>query len=202
MAMKCEASNELIITPSEVRLFTYCPRLVFYETHLPIKRGLMRRLRLLLGKLYHLLIEALLLIKVRGDVEKLIESRIGGFILRGKPDIYRENSDHIEVIEIKSSKSPQRGVWFTDKMQLASYVLLLTTKTGKPVKAKILYRDRSEEVKISPNDIATLFKVFEGIVYIKKYGLFPPSTKNKYKCMKCEYAQLCSIVDDTTEQKR
>lgn len=189
-------SEYLKITPSEVRTYTYCPRLFFYETYMSREKSFSEKLRLALGRLYHFILESLIRIRRRGAlVEKSIERPLGNILLVGRPDAILPGKDHLQIVEIKSGKAPANGrPWHSDKMQLVAYYMLLSGMVQKEIRTLLRYRDREFFVKITSNDITRFHKILEEIYYVKAYGIFPAAKYSPGKCQRCPYLTYCMIV--------
>lgn len=185
-------AKEFEVTPSKLRTHVYCPRLTVLGDL--VAPSLRQRLRMLLGRLYHLVYE---LIWLRGfRREELLEARLGGgIVLRGRPDAYLERDDSVVVVEVKSCKGPPSGgVWMSDRVQVLAYGLLLKLAKGKDVRLLIAYRDRVERVPMTSEALTWLFKVIEDYKrtvessWIKDVG-------RGAKCDRCGLKWLCDLID-------
>jgi len=171
----------LKVRPSDLRTMAFCPRLLFFEMHLEKEISLRQRLRMLLGKMWHAIME-LLLVQER---EVVIEGEIDGFEISGRADGLKDEA----VIELKSGRAPSDGVWYGDFLQALSYAVLLH-------KNKIIVKYRDKEVSMDINEAHKdeLVEALRKLSLIAD-GYLPPPKRNKW-CSKCPYKELCEELGD------
>ena len=151
------AEEKFKVLPSKLHSHVYCPRITVFETI--FKPSLKQRIRMILGRIYHVFFEIL---KLRGyRREELLEIELGGnIVLRGRPDGYLEKEDEISVVEVKSYRAPKWGdAWDSDKAQILAYGLILHKLKGKNIVLKIRYIDREVEVPFNTENVSWLFEV-------------------------------------------
>lgn len=190
-----EEGELIIVYPSEIHQYVYCPRQYFFRIHYPLPVPLLRRLRMLLGRIYHALKR--LRDSARGYIaEDTVEARMGGVLLRGRPDAYRIGEDRVEVVERKSGRGPRRGVWLSDMLQAAAYGYVLYTKTGgRRVLLTVEYRSGARTAELTSERLALLAKAIDEIVMVKVYGIVPYANRSPARCSKCPYRSLCEALD-------
>ncbi len=192
-----ERDGSVVVTPSELRTFIYCPRLYFFERHLGRERGLRERLRLLLGRLFHALKGSL--DRLRGyRVEEPFEAELGGVVLRGRPDSYRLDGDVLVVVERKSGRAPRRGVWESDLVQAAAYALGLRASgraSWSNARLVLEYRDARREVELGSEVVALLLRAIDDLILVKEYGIVPAARRSRGRCSRCPFRLLCEELD-------
>ncbi|UXD22119.1 hypothetical protein IPA_01875 [Ignicoccus pacificus DSM 13166] len=167
------------VRPSELRTLAFCPRLLFFETHLAKEVTLKQKVRMLLGKIWHFFIE--ILMKEESEVRVL--GRIGEFEVSGRADGVGER----EIIEIKSGRGPRNGAWYGDYLQALTYAMVL-----KKEKVVIKYRDKVFEKEVDDDDGEELLNALNHLKLIKD-GYLPPPKRSKW-CSKCPYRELCEAL--------
>jgi CRISPR-associated exonuclease Cas4 len=183
-----------VVRASEVRLYTYCPRLYFFETHVKARRPLKASLRLILGRLQHLAHEVLA--RLRGyKVEELLEADMGGVRLRGKPDYYTVRGSTAVVVEFKSGRGPRVGAWLSDVMQVVSYAILLSRLKYTSVVGIVRYRRSTHTFKVTSEHVATLLRLVDEVALVKNHGLVPHPLRSYRKCLACTYKVECFTMD-------
>lgn len=194
MDQKGGGGDPVVIYPSEIHHFAYCPRQYFFSLYLPQPRPLAERLRLLLGRLYHALLR--IPARLRGyRSEETLEARLGGIILRGRPDSYRKQDDTVEIVERKSGRGPRRGVWLSDMLQVTAYGVMLRGESERIV-LRVEYRGgRSRSSELDSEKVAILASIVDDIVLVKKHGIVPYANRSPRRCARCPYRSLCEELD-------
>ncbi|MEM2629305.1 MAG: CRISPR-associated protein Cas4 [Acidilobaceae archaeon] len=189
-----------VITPSEVRTYTYCPRLYFFEVHVKLGKPLKSKIRMLLGRILHYFRE--IIARLRGfTVEELIEVDIGPYIMRGKPDYYRVEDGEVFIVEVKSSRGPHTGAWFSDYMQGVAYGFILSRvrRNIREVNVEIKYMRSTARIKVNSEHIALLARILDEINIIKVHGILPYPNRSQAKCNRCIYRDICFKLDEYLE---
>jgi len=188
-----EKKRQIIIYPSEIHKFAYCPRQYFFAIYMPLPLPLKKRARMLLGRLYHAILGWFS--RRRGYVtEELFEKQLGSVILRGRPDAYRRNGDVLEIVERKSGSGPRRGVWISDMLQATAYGVMLR-RSNERVLLRVEYRSGSRLSELDSEKIGILIKIIDDIVLVKKYGIVPYANRSPRRCATCPYKDLCEQLD-------
>ncbi len=188
------ASGKIVVRPSEIHEFVYCPRLFFFDYYLGRERRLGERLRLLLGRLYHALLG--LPDRIRGRlVEDTLEVDLGKVVIRGRPDAYSLGDDRALVVERKSSKPPRRGVWSSDSAQALTYAFMLARLHGVEVEASVEYPTRKARTRLDEEKINLIMKIIDDIVLVKAYGIVPKALRSPGKCGRCPFRDICEALD-------
>jgi len=165
------------LRPSDLRTFAFCPRLYFFEVHLEKRITLVQRIKMLLGKIRHFILE---LRYEEREVEALGE--LFGRKVFGRADAVE--GDY--VVEVKSSRGPEDGAWFGDYLQASVYALVL----GKR-RIKIKYSDGERELEPDPEELEEVIKLFE----LVREGYVPPPKRSRW-CSKCPFRDLCEELGE------
>ncbi|ALU12548.1 hypothetical protein EYM_05050 [Ignicoccus islandicus DSM 13165] len=173
--------NALRVRPSDLRTMAFCPRLLFFEVHVPRERGIAELLRLYAGKVWHFLIELF----SEGEDEVAAEGAFGGALLKGRADLVRDDA----IVEIKSGRGPREGVWYGDFLQASAYAFVL----GKR-KIVIKYRDKEVEMALKENHEIELVEAIKLLKMIIE-GYLPPPKRNSW-CSKCPYREFCDALGE------
>jgi CRISPR-associated exonuclease Cas4 len=190
---------------TDLKQYTYCPRIVFYRYCLPKVRPLtvlmeegirqheveeereerrsVRSYGLTAGeRAFHL---------------SLRSSKLG---LTGRLDlaiaIPERTASHAEAIVVEYKYSEQRaGDHF--KLQLAAYALLLEEAWGLPVKRGFLYAlplRRAEPVPITVSMRKKVIHTIEQIRSIVEHERMPDPPLRQQQCVTCEFRRFCNDV--------
>jgi len=194
--------DRVVVRPSSLNRFVYCPVYVFLDHYLRAKPPLLHRLRLFLGRIYHWLAERRLR-RSGYTCERELEAKMDGVILVGRADGLRINGDTAHIIEVKSGRAPRHPysrlspypmrVYTNDLVQAIAYAYLV--KTNYPVKTVVItikYRDHEETFTYDP-----LFEAYLGIVLelyrkmVVDKVIIEPFYHSPKKCRSCQYKQTC-----------
>ncbi len=187
--------EKIVVRPSEIHEFVYCPRLFFFDTHLGRERTLRERLRLLLGRLYHALLG--LPDRLRGRiVEETLEVDLGRVIIRGRPDAYSIEDGLARVVERKSSRPPRRGVWSSDSAQALTYAFMLARLHGVEAEASVEYPTRRARARLDEEKVYYILRLIDDIVLVKAYGIVPKALRSPGKCARCPFREVCEALDE------
>jgi len=193
-------NNKIYVTPSKLHQFVFCPRQVFFDHYLKVKKPLRQRIRMWIGKLLHFIHH---LFKVGYVKEELIEvevDELDDIVLVGKPDSYSFDEDTIILEEFKSTKMP-RGLnewglkaWKSDVVQALAYAYILHKTYGKKVFVVIRYINGATSFKFNEFMKLALLCYLEEYKKMIEYKLFPDVVRNR-RCRKCQYRELCDKID-------
>lgn len=179
-----------------MRKIGYCPRLLFFETHLPRRRGLLERLRLLVGRAYHAILS--IPSRLRGfKVEEPLEARFGNVLLRGRSDALLVANRVARVIERKSGKAPRGGAWLSDLIQAAAYGLIAVKRgMAENVILEVRYRDGGYSYTLDRVTAAAVLQAIDDAVMIKYWGIVGYPRRSERRCSRCPYRSICWELDE------
>ncbi|MEM0340410.1 MAG: CRISPR-associated protein Cas4 [Acidilobaceae archaeon] len=185
----------VVVRPSELRLYAYCPRLLFLREHLGLRKSLWLELRAFVGRVYHFFLNLIAFLK-GFRVESSFEERLGNVVLKGRPDHYKIEKGVAEVVEVKSSKGPKDGVWLSDLLQVAAYGLVLARRGAQRVELVVKYVNGNRKTELSSELALMVLKSLDDTTLIKSYGLVPVALRGEKKCKKCLYRRECYDIDE------
>ena len=123
-------------------------------------------------------------------------------MLKGKLDelVKPENSE-VKKPLILSYKAPEEGVWYRDRIKLASFCVLLE-KTFRCNEGFVYYcSGELKEVEISRKDKYTVLKAVERVNKLKK-GFVPEKPEDREsRCKNCRYRNVCEEKSETFASK-
>ena len=96
---------------------------------------------------------------------------------------------------IKTGRSPDAGVWKSDRLQLTAHALLIEEEFDTVVrKGSVEYIREAEirEAEIKPQDRRKVLTITDRIRRIKE-GKLPDKTDNKKICDGCSFFEICSV---------
>lgn len=192
--------NDALFTVTDLKQYTYCPRILYYQLCLPAIRPVTYKMQA--GIDAH-------------ETERKRAAR-RGFYMTGSQDADATRrfdvaviSDTLllsglvdEVVGTPSELIPvdyklAKKAGFHFKLQLAAYALLLEEAEGKPVKRGFLYlipKKKAEEVRITAG---LRRKVREAVADMQAIALqerMPPPTEWRQRCPDCEFRRFCNDV--------
>jgi CRISPR-associated exonuclease Cas4 len=183
------------VRPSDLHTLGYCPRLLFFETHMPRRRGIGERVRLALGRLYHALLS--LPLRLRGfRVEEPLEAELGAVLLRGRSDAIALRDGTAVVVERKSGRTPRRRAWDSDILQAAAYgVIALRRGLASRALFTIAYRAGSYTYSLDHATAAAVMRAVDDVVAIRYWGIVGYPRRSSGKCSRCPYRVFCEELD-------
>lgn len=132
--------------------------------------------------------------KVKG-VEWDVFLQSENYRLKGMLDeMVRTGNDKAPLV--LSLNSPQKGLWFRDRIRLAAFCMMLDSSGGY---VYYCYDGRLEQVQIERKDKRNVLKLIERVLNIKKG--FIPEKRNDKKCEKCAYQERCNVKHTTFAQR-
>jgi CRISPR-associated exonuclease Cas4 len=186
-------TEKIIIYPSEIHHFAYCPRQYFFSLFIPVPQPLSARIRMLLGTIYHM-IKGWISKRKGYRVEETLELDLGNVILRGRPDAYKSENGRVEVVERKSGKGPREGAWLSDALQAVAYALIIGRGEGE-ARLVVEYRTGPRASELDSEKVSLLIKIIDDIILVKKYGIVPYANRSLGRCAKCPYRDICEELD-------
>ncbi len=195
--MRLMSNRRIVVYPSELHEYAYCPRYYFFHTHIGRKPTLREKIRMFIGKLFHFVKGVPDLLRGR-RVEETIEVSIGsGVVLRGRPDSYEVRTDReVLVIERKSGRGPKKGVWVSDSSQASAYAFMLARLLGvSNASIRIEYATKSRSSKLDEEKITRLLKLIDEIILVREHGIVPYPKRGPRKCARCPFKDICDELD-------
>jgi len=193
--------DKIIVTPSRLHQFAYCPRQVFFDHYIKVPRPLKQRIRMWIGKLLHFFHHLFRVGYIKEELLKVEVDEIDGVVLVGKPDSYKIDGDTIVLEEFKSTKMPRRVnrwglmVWESDMVQALAYAYMLQKIHGcRDVHVILRYINGIATLRYNEQMKAILLQYIEEYKKMVEYKLFPETTRNN-RCNKCIYKELCDKAD-------
>jgi len=196
--------EEVVILPSKLHQFAFCPRQIWLDYWLQAKKPLRQRLRMFLGKVAHWIHH---IFRVGYTKEQLLEVEIPelGVKLVGKPDAYRVDADTVVVEEFKSYRKPGAPnrwglpVWESDLVQALAYAYMLSRIHSKRILITVRYIDSSVTFEYSKELELVLMQYIEQYKRMVELGTILPEARRDRRCNKCVYKEICDRVDSEAE---
>jgi len=193
------AGKTIVILPSKLHQFVFCPRQVWFEHFIPVKKPLAQRIRMFLGRLLHVIHH---LFRVGYEKEKLLEVEVPelGVKLVGKPDAYRADADAVIVEEFKSYRAPRKPnrwglpVWESDLVQALAYAYMLRKTHSRNILVTVRYIDTSASFQYDEKLESILMLYIQEYRRMVETGILPDAERGK-KCEKCIYREICNMLD-------
>lgn len=193
------ADKTIVILPSKLHQFAYCPRQVWFDHFIPIKKPLPQRIRMFIGRLLHMVHH---LFKIGYAKEQLLEVEIPelGVKLVGKPDAYKADADAVFVEEFKSYRAPRKPnrwglpVWESDLVQTLAYAYMLRKIHSKDVLITVRYIDTSATFQYDEKLESVLMLYIDQYRRMAETGILPDAERGR-KCEKCIYREICDKLD-------
>jgi CRISPR-associated exonuclease Cas4 len=189
----------LTLNVSDLRQYTYCPRIVYYHYCLPSIRPVTYKMEA--GKAAQ---------DAEEDREQRRSLRVYGLTagertfnvwlesavlsVRGKVDmVVRRDA---EIIPVEYKNSPGRGGKHVD-IQLAAYGLLLEEETALPAQRGFIYYIPERRARTIPLDATLKANVRHTLKEIRamiRAERMPAPTPARAKCAICEFRRFCNDV--------
>jgi len=190
-------NNKIYVTPSRLHQFVFCPRQVFFDHYLKVKKPLRQRIRMWIGKLLHFFHH---IFRFGYEKERLLHVEIEdmGIVLVGKPDAFKVDPPVVE--EFKSTMMPKVpnkwGVlaWESDMVQALAYAYMIRRLHGVSPNILIRYIDGVTMLEFNDQMEAILMHYLEEYRKMVEYKLFPDVARNR-RCNRCRYRELCDTID-------
>jgi CRISPR-associated exonuclease Cas4 len=189
----------LTLNVSDLRQYTYCPRIVYYHYCLPSIRPITYKME-----------AGIAAQEVEEDREQRRSLRVYGLNdgertfnvwlesatlgLRGKVDMVVQRND--EIIPVEYKNSPGRGGKHVD-IQLTAYGLLLQETTELPAQRSFIYYIPERRARTIPLDAALKANVRHTLKEIRamiRAERMPAPTPARAKCAICEFRRFCNDV--------
>ncbi len=185
---------------SDLKQWAYCPRVFYYQTCLPDVRPTTYKMyagaeagRSEIGR------EERRSLRVygiaAGDREFDVPVRSARWGLRGEVDMVITVAETREVIPVDYKLTRIAGEHF--QLQVAVYGMLLEEMRGIEVARGFLYEiplRRAEEVRIEKRLRVKALRAVEEMRRIAEREEMPLPTRNRHKCVTCEFRRFCNDV--------
>ncbi|MFW5831725.1 MAG: CRISPR-associated protein Cas4 [Prolixibacteraceae bacterium] len=189
----------MIVTPSHIIEYLFCPRFTWFEYVLAIPQYESRHFKVEKGRNIHDLKLAQnkeYLRKRIGVKEKWLDQYLTNDLMRGKIDeVLLLEDDSMAPLDYKFAQYKDK-IYSTYKTQLFCYASLIEENFGKPVKKGFLVYTRSKnkliEINISENDKQEVKRCVNEINTIVDGNVYPKATKYKKRCLTCTYRNICT----------
>ncbi|MFP3908893.1 MAG: hypothetical protein ACLFVI_00145 [Archaeoglobaceae archaeon] len=127
------------------------------------------------------------------DWDALLQSE--NYRLKGKVDeLVRTSKDKAPLV--LSLTSPEKDVWFRDRIRLTAFCMMLGSSTGYVYHC---YDGKLKQIDVERKDKRNVLKLVERVLNIKK-GFIPEKRDDK-KCSKCLFQQRCENKHSTFAQR-
>jgi len=184
--------REIHLYVTDVSSYAYCKARPFLNRWLEAKPPLLRRIRILLGKIWHFLMQFGAEGVCEDPVILTFEYPEAKVIVHGRVDNYYSNDDgSVTVVEYKSGRMRRnKTAWPSDMVQVGGYALALESRGLKVSDCLIHYRNGV--VQVDPNVCMELFRkhLDEMVRYILCNAL-PDVKPSGGKCRRCQYREVC-----------
>jgi CRISPR-associated exonuclease Cas4 len=189
----------MIVTPSHIIEYLFCPRFTWFEYVLSIPQYEGRHYKVKKGRNVHdlkLTQNKEYLRKRIGVKEKWLDQYLTNTWLRGKVDeVLLLNDGTMAPLDYKFAHYKEK-IYSTYKTQIYCYAWLIEENFGKPVKKGFLVYTRSKnklvEIEISDTNKTEVKKCVKEIDRIIEGNYYPKATKYKKRCLTCTYRNICT----------
>ncbi|MBC7084465.1 MAG: CRISPR-associated protein Cas4 [Firmicutes bacterium] len=189
---------ELRVT--DVKQFVYCPRIVYFTYLMPIEKKVTRKMEY--GKEEHVQLDRLEKRRtfraygLTDDAERRfhVHLRSERLALSGVLDMLLVQRDTYYPVEFKYTR---RRPELNHKYQLMACAMLLEDTVAKPVRAGFVYvtEDRTAyPVEFTQNMRDFVRATLTSIRDMIRYEKMPPPTRQRRKCVDCEFRRFCNDV--------
>jgi CRISPR-associated exonuclease Cas4 len=185
---------------TDLKQWVYCPRIFYYQHVLPDVRPETFKMqagrdagRSEVGREERRSLRAYGVAAAEREFDVPVHSaRLG---VRGEIDMVMTVAGSGEVIPVDYKLSRIAGAHF--QLQLAVYGLILEELRGVSVRRGFLYEiplRRAVEIKLEPRLRAQALKAVEAMRRMFESEQMPAPTKNRRKCVACEFRRFCNDV--------
>lgn len=196
-----DVTSTIMITPSEIMEYLYCPRFTFFLNVLRISQHEERRFKVMKGREVH---------EQRGKENRayirkkipMTSKEINVYLaspslqVRGIIDeVLHLKDGSLAPLDYKFSVFNQK-LYNTYKIQLTLYALLIEETYQKNVTqgyiAYVRKGSHVETVEISEHYRKKAKKIVSEVLTIIEKEIYPKATPDKRKCVDCTYKNICS----------
>jgi len=192
--------ESFLFTVTDVKQFQYCARIIYFTYVQPVPRRLTYLMER--GKESHLEEEKLeprRVLKKYGleDGERVFKEYLSSdkLHLKGRLDLYLKTSGRFYPVEFKFTE--EKAPRYNYLGQIAAYALLLEERYCTNVDKGFFYHiplKKTMPVIITGEDKMKVLKSIEGMKNLILNESFPPATKNRGKCIDCEWRNFCGDI--------
>lgn len=195
-----DTESTLMITPSEVIEYLYCPRFIYFMNCLNIPQREELRYKVIKGRKIH---ERRgkenreYLRKKIGCVSKAISVYLASpkIRVRGIVDEVLEFADgSMAPLDYKYSEYTEH-TFMTHKIQSILYAMLIEEIYKQPVKKGFICYVKEgttlKEITYAPKDFDETKLLISEIFDIISLGFYPKKTKSRMRCIDCCYKNIC-----------
>jgi CRISPR-associated exonuclease Cas4 len=189
----------LQLTASDVRQWTYCPRVLYFTYVLPVHKKPTYKMEI--GQQHHTALQALEKRRVLRRyglerAERLFNLRLHSSErgLTGIIDMALRDGNHYHPVEFKHSR---RDHFHNHKMQLTAYAVLLEETLGAVVPFGFIHNSwsgRTYQVEFTSELRAELETALQNIRRMVEREHLPDPTPHRAKCVDCEFRNWCADV--------
>ncbi|HPS31101.1 MAG TPA: CRISPR-associated protein Cas4 [bacterium] len=190
----------LLITPSEIIEYVFCPRFTYFMFVLDIQQHEEKRYKVQIGREIH---------EEKAQINKdYLRKKIG--VTAKEQEVYLSSDAlHLkgivdEVLTLENGTMAPLDYKFaeysdymfsTHKYQSLCYALLIEANYGKPVEQGFIVYTRSNnklvEIEFKESDREELKNIIREMVLIIQKGFYPKKTKSTARCGDCTYRNIC-----------
>lgn len=190
----------LLITPSEIIEYVFCPRFTYFMFVLDIQQHEEKRYKVQVGREIH---------EEKAQINKdYLRKKIG--VTAKEQEVYLSSDAlHLkgivdEVLTLENGTMAPLDYKFaeysdymfsTHKYQSLCYALLIEANYGKPVEQGFIVYTRSNnklvEIEFKESDREELKDIIREMVFIIQKGFYPKKTKSTARCGDCTYRNIC-----------
>ncbi|MCD6354461.1 MAG: CRISPR-associated protein Cas4 [Prolixibacteraceae bacterium] len=189
----------MVITPSHIIEYLFCPRFTWFEHVLAIPQYEGRHYKVIKGRNVHdekLARNKDYLRKRIGAKEKWLDQYLTNPWLRGKVDeVLLLDDGTLAPLDYKFARFENK-IYSTYKTQLYCYAWLIEENFGKQVRKGFLVYTRSKnkliEIEILEADKLKVKNCVNEINAIINGNLYPKAPKYKKRCLTCTYRNICT----------
>jgi CRISPR-associated exonuclease Cas4 len=199
--MRAEVGEQVVFTVTDLRQYTYCPRIVFYTYCLPLIRPTTYKMES--GIVAHeragerarrRTLSAYGLEEGKRHFDVWLTSPILG--LRGRADLVVEVGEREELIPVEYKQS-RRSTGRHVRLQLAAYGLMLEETWDADVRRAFVYflpRRKAEEIRLTKRlRDETQAAVMEMRAMVEREAM-PDPPRGRRQCVNCEFRRFCNDV--------
>ncbi|SHJ31537.1 CRISPR-associated exonuclease, Cas4 family [Tangfeifania diversioriginum] len=189
----------MVVTPSHIIEYLFCPRFTWFEYVLAIPQYEGRHFKVEKGRNVHDLKLAQnkeYLRKRIGVKQKWLDQYLTNDSIRGKVDeVLLLDDGSMAPLDYKFAQYKEK-IYSTYKTQLYCYACLIEENFGNTVKKGFLVYTRSNnklvEIDISDTDKQEVKRCINEINKIVEGNVYPKATKYKKRCLTCTYRNICT----------
>lgn len=187
------------IAVTELRQWSYCPRVVYYHQLMPGAGQMTYKMRE--GLRAQEMVESLEMRRtLRGYGLEGARREFGVWMsderlgLSGKVDLLLRSERFAAVVDFKLTSGE---VGENHRMQLAGYALLVEASESVPVEMTFVFRipdNRVFPVPVTAELKGRVLAAVGSIQGLRQSEELPPATEVRSRCVECEYANYCGDI--------